>query len=262
MTDRDTDDWGLVPSDDQFRARDRRPLVDRDGLVLVDGPGAQAAGLPHPAFRANMGIQFGGVLVVDDTAVVPWELPAFEWSWHEPLTEPRTCSTPRTSTAACGSGASARSRLRLRLRERRPVPRPHLRGAVPAVAPRRERRSITVPTSTSRGGSRAPSPSTATSSRSTASRCVTGRGACGAPAASPRSATTMPLRPPTTVSSPSRSTAAATTASVRLPVARRRVVAPGRRPAHRRARRRAPRRGSTSRRSTSWAARSAPPGDR
>jgi hypothetical protein len=35
-----------------------------------------------------MGIQFGGVLVVDDSATVPWELPAFEWSWHEPLTEP------------------------------------------------------------------------------------------------------------------------------------------------------------------------------
>ncbi len=50
-------------------------------------PERKLLGYFYPAFRANMGIQFGGVMVVDDTAVVPWELPAFEWSWHEPLTE-------------------------------------------------------------------------------------------------------------------------------------------------------------------------------
>ena len=32
-------------------------------------------------------MQFGGVLVVDDTAVLPWELPCFDWSWHLPLDE-------------------------------------------------------------------------------------------------------------------------------------------------------------------------------
>ena len=26
--------------------------------------------------------------MVDDTAVVPWELPVYNWSWHEPLTSP------------------------------------------------------------------------------------------------------------------------------------------------------------------------------
>ena len=51
-------------------------------------PERNLLGYFYPAFRANMGIQFGGVLVVDDSATVPWELPAFEWSWHEPLTEP------------------------------------------------------------------------------------------------------------------------------------------------------------------------------
>src|SRR5687768_1963105 len=38
--------------------------------------------------RANVGVQFGGVCVFDDTAVLPWELPAYDWDWHEPLPEP------------------------------------------------------------------------------------------------------------------------------------------------------------------------------
>src|SRR5690606_36265055 len=33
-------------------------------------------------------VQFGGVCVFDDLAVLPWELPAYDWDWHEPLPEP------------------------------------------------------------------------------------------------------------------------------------------------------------------------------
>jgi hypothetical protein len=38
-------------------------------------------------FRANLGVTFGGVLLVDDQAVLPWEIPVFDWHWHEPMPE-------------------------------------------------------------------------------------------------------------------------------------------------------------------------------
>jgi hypothetical protein len=41
----------------------------------------------YPAFRANIGVHFGGVLVVDPSATLPWELPCFDWNWHRPLPE-------------------------------------------------------------------------------------------------------------------------------------------------------------------------------
>ena len=87
MTDQ-PDDWGLVPSDDDFHA----PEVDDPWWTETVWfswmlPERNLLGYFYPAFRPNMNIQFGGFLVVDHTATVPWELPAFEWSWHEPLTE-------------------------------------------------------------------------------------------------------------------------------------------------------------------------------
>ena len=34
--------------------------------------------------RPNIGVIFGGVLVFDHTAVLPWEIPVFDWHWHQP----------------------------------------------------------------------------------------------------------------------------------------------------------------------------------
>ena len=83
------DDWGLVPEDDQFHPPETDdPWWTETVWFSWMVPERNLLGYFYPAFRANMGIQFGGVLVVDDSATVPWELPAFEWSWHEPLTEP------------------------------------------------------------------------------------------------------------------------------------------------------------------------------
>jgi hypothetical protein len=39
-------------------------------------------------FRANIGVNFGGVLVFDDSAVLPWEMPVFDWHWHQPIAHP------------------------------------------------------------------------------------------------------------------------------------------------------------------------------
>ena len=83
------DDWGFLDSDDQFHAPETEdPWWTETVWFSWMIPERSLLGYFYPAFRPNMGIQFGGVLVVDDTATVPWELPAFEWSWHEPLTEP------------------------------------------------------------------------------------------------------------------------------------------------------------------------------
>ena len=83
------DEWGLVPSDDQFHPPESDdPWWTETVWFSWSVPERNLLGYFYPAFRANMGIQFGGLLVVDDTAVVPWELPVYNWSWHEPLTSP------------------------------------------------------------------------------------------------------------------------------------------------------------------------------
>ena len=50
-------------------------------------PERNLLGYWYAVFRANLGVTFGGVLVVDDTAVLPWEIPVFDWHWHEPMPE-------------------------------------------------------------------------------------------------------------------------------------------------------------------------------
>jgi hypothetical protein len=83
------DEWGLVPSDDQFHPPESDdPWWTETVWFSWSVPARNLLGYFYPAFRANQGIQFGGLLVVDDTAVVPWELPVYNWSWHEPLTSP------------------------------------------------------------------------------------------------------------------------------------------------------------------------------
>jgi hypothetical protein len=83
------DDWGLIPEDDMFHPPESDdPWWTETVWFSWMVPERKLLGYFYPAFRANIGVQFGGVLVVDDTAVLPWELPAFDWSWHLPLDEP------------------------------------------------------------------------------------------------------------------------------------------------------------------------------
>jgi hypothetical protein len=83
------DEWGLVVEDDMFHP----PATDDPwwtetvwyGWMV---PERKILGYFYAVFRANQHIQFGGVLLVDEHAVLPWELPFFEYDWHLPMPEP------------------------------------------------------------------------------------------------------------------------------------------------------------------------------
>lgn len=86
MSANDAGTWGLIPADDAFHVPESDdPWWTETVWFSWMVPERALLGYFYPAFRMNQGIQFGGILVVDDSATVPWELPVFEWSWHEPL---------------------------------------------------------------------------------------------------------------------------------------------------------------------------------
>jgi hypothetical protein len=78
----------LVPEDDMFHP----PPTDDPwwtetvwyGWMV---PERRMLGYFYLVYRANQHLQFGGVLLLDEHAVAPWELPFFEYDWHLPLTE-------------------------------------------------------------------------------------------------------------------------------------------------------------------------------
>jgi hypothetical protein len=81
--------WGFVPEDDMFH-----PPPNDDpwwtetvwfGWMV---PERNLLGYFYAVMRANQQIRFGGLLVFDETAVLPWELPVFDYDWHLPMTEP------------------------------------------------------------------------------------------------------------------------------------------------------------------------------
>jgi hypothetical protein len=82
------DQWGLVVEDDMAHS----PETDDPwwtetvwfGWMI---PERNMLGYFYAVMRANIGVQFGGVLLLDDKAVLPWELPYFQYDWHLPLHE-------------------------------------------------------------------------------------------------------------------------------------------------------------------------------
>jgi hypothetical protein len=81
--------WGLVPDDDgSHLPPDDEPWWTETAWFSWMVPERNLMGHWYLVMRANVGIQFGGVCVFDDTAVLPWELPAYDWDWHEPLPQP------------------------------------------------------------------------------------------------------------------------------------------------------------------------------
>jgi hypothetical protein len=80
------DEWGLVPEDDMFHAPESDdPWWTETVWFSWMVPERNLLGYWYTVFRANIGVHFGGVLVFDDTAVLPWELPVFDWHWHQPM---------------------------------------------------------------------------------------------------------------------------------------------------------------------------------
>ena len=254
MTDRDTDDWGLVPSDDQFHApRPTTPGGPRRsgsrGWSRSASCWATSPRVPgehgHPVRRCagrrrHRGGAVGAAGVRVELARAPHRAPDLldtknlhGGMWLRCLSA--IASSPSAArTTTCPSTSPSR----------RCAGRCSHAGS---------RRSITVPHRPAGAGHGHLHPPR----RRAAVDCIAMRDRSWGVPRRPAQGRLRPYRPPTAVSSPSRSTAAATTASVLGYLLRDGVwshLADGQRTVERR---RAPPGGSTSRRSTSWAARSA-----
>lgn len=80
------DEWGLVPEDDMFHPPESDdPWWTETVWFSWMVPERNLLGYWYTVFRANIGVNFGGVLVFDHTAVLPWEIPVFDWHWHQPM---------------------------------------------------------------------------------------------------------------------------------------------------------------------------------
>lgn len=80
-----SDDWGLTTDDDNFHPADDNPWWTETMWFAWMVPERNILGYYYPMFRPNLGIQAGGVLVFDDTAELPWELPVFNYDWHQQI---------------------------------------------------------------------------------------------------------------------------------------------------------------------------------
>jgi hypothetical protein len=72
----------LTTDDDTFHERTDDPWWTETVWFAWMVPERKLLGYFYPVFRPNVGVQFGGVLVVDDSAELPWEIPIFEFGWH------------------------------------------------------------------------------------------------------------------------------------------------------------------------------------
>jgi hypothetical protein len=75
-------DWGWTTEDDTFHPPTEDPWWTETVWFGWMVPERKLLGYFYPAFRPNLGVQFGGVIVFDDTAELPWELPVFHYDWH------------------------------------------------------------------------------------------------------------------------------------------------------------------------------------
>lgn len=80
-------DQGLTTDDDTFHPRTDDPWWTETVWFAWMVPERNLLGYFYPVFRPNVGVQFGGVLVVDGSAELPWELPVFAWDWHQQIPE-------------------------------------------------------------------------------------------------------------------------------------------------------------------------------
>jgi hypothetical protein len=86
----------LSAKDDDFHTPSTDPWETETCWFSFCVPERALMGYLYSWVRPNKGVSGGGVLVWDDTAHEPWELPYFEYQWHLPLpTEPLTdCTLP------------------------------------------------------------------------------------------------------------------------------------------------------------------------
>jgi hypothetical protein len=77
------EEWGLLPSDDNLHVPTSEDSWWTETVWFSwMVPERKMLGYFYPAFRANLGVMFGNVLVTDASADLPWEIPFFEEFWH------------------------------------------------------------------------------------------------------------------------------------------------------------------------------------
>jgi hypothetical protein len=79
------EEWGLTAEDDAFHPADDNPWYTETWWSAWMVPERKMLGYIYPVFRPNLGVQAGGVLMFDDTAELEWDLPVFDYGWHEPI---------------------------------------------------------------------------------------------------------------------------------------------------------------------------------
>jgi len=80
------EDWGLTPADDMFHPRDQNdPWWTETVWYAFFVPERKLVGYIYLVFRHNKNLQAGGVIVYDDTAELPWDLPVMDYDWHNDI---------------------------------------------------------------------------------------------------------------------------------------------------------------------------------
>jgi hypothetical protein len=79
------DEWGLKPEDDMFHPRTDERWWTETWWNAWFVPDRKMIGYFYPVFRHNIGVQFGGVVVYDDRGDVEWEVPVFDYDWHQEI---------------------------------------------------------------------------------------------------------------------------------------------------------------------------------
>ena len=79
------DEWGLTPEDDMFHPRTDDRWWTETWWNAWFVPERKIIGYFYPVFRHNIGVQFGGVVVYDGRGDLEWEVPVFDYDWHQEI---------------------------------------------------------------------------------------------------------------------------------------------------------------------------------
>jgi hypothetical protein len=95
------EEWGLTAEDDAWHPRDDNPWFTETWWNAWMIPERKMLGYFYPVFRHNLGVQAGGVMLFDDKAELEWDIPVFDYGWHEPIPKDldlRDAELPNTMT--------------------------------------------------------------------------------------------------------------------------------------------------------------------
>jgi hypothetical protein len=83
-----SNNWGLTEADDSLHPfPDNEPMWTETMWFSWMVPERKLFGYVYPVYRPNLKMHFGGVVVWNDKAMLPWELPIWHWHQHVHLPE-------------------------------------------------------------------------------------------------------------------------------------------------------------------------------